>query len=215
MKESGRYDTSGLIEAQFEPGSRGRVLKNLLGIKSKSAMDQAEAEELKRAVDALVRACDKSHWFTALDVCKIHKVWMGGIYQWAGKYRNVNLSKRDFTFAAASQIPILMDKFENGPLCKHTPCNFSSKDRIIQALAEVHVELILIHPFREGNGRVVRILSTLMASQAGLPLLEFDAIKGEKKKEYIEAIHAGLDSDYRPMEKVFTWVIQQTLPHHG
>jgi hypothetical protein len=39
--------------------------------------------------------------------------------------------------------------------------------------------------------------------------------KGEKKKEYIEAIHAGLDSDYRPMEKVFTWVIQQTLPHHG
>lgn len=79
MKKSSRYDTSTLIEAQFEPGSRGRVLKNLLGIKSKSAMDQVEAEALKRAVDALVRACDKSHWFTALDVCKIHKVWMGGI----------------------------------------------------------------------------------------------------------------------------------------
>jgi hypothetical protein len=36
---------SGLIEAQFEPGSHGRVLKNLLGIKNKRKMDQAEAVE--------------------------------------------------------------------------------------------------------------------------------------------------------------------------
>jgi hypothetical protein len=35
MKKSGRYDTTGLIEAQFELGSRGRVLKNFLGIKLK------------------------------------------------------------------------------------------------------------------------------------------------------------------------------------
>ena len=32
MKKGGHYDASGLIEAQFEPGSRGRVLKNLLVI---------------------------------------------------------------------------------------------------------------------------------------------------------------------------------------
>ncbi|TAK86063.1 MAG: hypothetical protein EPO20_09750 [Betaproteobacteria bacterium] len=31
------------------------------------------------------------------------------------------------------------------------------------ALAETHVELVLIHPFREGNGRIARALSTLMA----------------------------------------------------
>ena len=41
-KISGRYDISGLIEAQFEPGSRGRVLKNLLGRKRKRDMDEAE-----------------------------------------------------------------------------------------------------------------------------------------------------------------------------
>jgi len=35
MKKGGHYDASGLIEAQFEPGSRGRVLRYLLGIKSK------------------------------------------------------------------------------------------------------------------------------------------------------------------------------------
>jgi hypothetical protein len=44
MKKPSRYDTSTLIEAQFEPGSRGRVLKNLLGIKSKREMDRVVQE---------------------------------------------------------------------------------------------------------------------------------------------------------------------------
>ncbi len=39
-KESGRYDVSELVEAQFEPDSRRRVLKNLLGIKRKREMDR-------------------------------------------------------------------------------------------------------------------------------------------------------------------------------
>jgi len=44
-KDKSRYDTSGLIDGQFEPGPGGRVLKNLLGIKRKREMDQVEARE--------------------------------------------------------------------------------------------------------------------------------------------------------------------------
>lgn len=46
MKKSKRYDTSHLIEDQPEPGSRGRVLKNKLGITSKREMDRHEKETL-------------------------------------------------------------------------------------------------------------------------------------------------------------------------
>jgi cell filamentation protein len=61
----------------------------------------------------------------------------------------------------------------------NTPCNFKDRTEILHALAETHIELVLIHPFREGNGRVARILSTLMALQAGLPLLDFGLITVE------------------------------------
>jgi len=44
MKKPNRYDTSHLIETQFEPSSRGRVLRNLLGIKSKRKMDRVVQE---------------------------------------------------------------------------------------------------------------------------------------------------------------------------
>jgi cell filamentation protein len=49
-KIADRYDASGLVEAQFEPGSRRRVLKNLLGIKRKREMDRLEGLEQLRAL---------------------------------------------------------------------------------------------------------------------------------------------------------------------
>jgi cell filamentation protein len=214
MKKGGHYDAWDLIEAQFEPGSHGRVLKNLLGIKSKREMDQVEAQEQFRALEELIRIYDQDHRFTAADMRRIHKIWLGSIYAWAGQYRRVNLSKGDFPFAAANQISRLMMELEKGPLREYTPCRFTGMSEIARAIAVVHTELLLVHPFREGNGRAARLLAILMALQAGLPPLDFGGIKGRKRQEYFAAVQAGLDRDYKPMEKVFGAVIRRTRRVH-
>lgn len=211
MKKTGRYSTSNLVEDQFEPGSDGRVLKNLLGITTVEEMDRVEAEALELTMDQLVRIYDEEHLFTALDICKIHKLWLGNIYEWAGKYRNVNISKGNFPFAAAMQIPSLMSKLEKDSLSRYTPCKGMERGALIKPLAVVHAELVLIHPFREGNGRIARILSSLMALQAGLPLLDFSTIEGEKKEAYFAAVRAVLERDYKPMGKIFEEIIRKTI----
>lgn len=104
-----------------------------------------------------------------------------------------------------------MSEFEKKVLHEYTPCRFNSRDKVVEALAAVHTELVLIHPFREGNGRVARLLSILMAIQSGLPPMDFSGIAGRKKKEYIAAIHAGMARNYDPMEKIFKYVIRRTL----
>ncbi len=215
MRQKGKYDTAGLPEAQSEQGSRGRVLRNLRGITSKREMDRAEAQEQLRALRELIAIYGVGHRFTAADVCKIHKVWLGDIYEWAGNYRQVNISKGGFLFAAANHVPRLMAEFEKGPLWKYTPCTFASHEEIATALAVAHAELVLIHPFREGNGRVARMLAVLMALQSGLPLLDFSDIRGKKKTEYFAAVQAGMDQDYGPMTKAFNDVIRRTLRTHG
>ena len=211
MKKSGRYDVSKLVEAQFEPGSRGRVLRNLLGIKPKREMDQVEARELRRALEELIRTYDQQHRFTEADIRKIHKIWLAPIYAWAGQYRNVNLAKGEFPFAAAREVPRLMGEFEKGPLHQFTPCRLPSREEVVRAIAVVHTELMLIHPFREGNGRVGRVLAILMALQAGVPPLDFGSITGRKRQEYFAAVRAGMDRNYEPMEKIFSGVIRRTL----
>lgn len=79
-----------------------------------------------------------------------------------------------------------------------------------RALAEVHAELILVHPFREGNGRLARLLALLMALQAGLPPLDFSPLSGHGKRAYIAGIHAALGRDYAPLAAMFTRVIERS-----
>ena len=209
-----RYDAQG-IEAEFEPGSRGRVLRNLTGIRSVGAMSRAESAALLSAQDRLVDTFSLDHRFTANDICKMHRIWLGKIYSWAGEYRNVNIAKGDFHFAAAAQVPRLMTQLERQELVRHTPCGYTNHDEIANALAVVHAELILIHPFREGNGRCARLLALLMGLQAGLPPLDFGGLSGKGKRNYIAAIHAAVGSDYAPMTAVFSDVVRRSLRRHG
>lgn len=91
-----------------------------------------------------------------------------------------------------------MGRFEVEQLQKYTPCKFEHQEDVIKALAEVHTELALIHPFREGNGRCSRILASIMALQAGLPVLDFSVISGVMKSDYFSAIQLGMDRNYKP-----------------
>jgi cell filamentation protein len=211
MKKSGRYKTSDLLEAQYEPGSRGRVLLNLHGIKSKREMDRVEAEAHIRALRKFLAMFRRDHRFSSTDIVRMHRIWLGDIYEWAGKYRQVNISKGGFPFAVASQIPRLMHELEKGPLRIHTPCLFTEEAAVVEALAVVHTELVLIHPFREGNGRLARMLATVMAVQAGYPPLDFGGIRGKKKQAYFAAIQAGMDRNYETMKRIFSEVLGRTV----
>ena len=210
MTPPDRYDTSTLAEDQFEPGSDGTVMKNLLNITSREEMEIIETEHLWRAQTQLLGEIEPDQKLTARELRAMHRLWLGPIYPWAGEYRQVNISKSGFTFAMAHTIPSSMTTFEREQLGRHTPCQFASQDEIAHSLAEVHTELMLIHPFREGNGRIGRLLATLMGLQAGLPPLDFSDLAGESREEYFGAVRAGLDRDYRPMTKLFADVIRRS-----
>jgi len=206
-----RYTTSHLPEDQYEPGSNGTVLRNQLGITSLAEMEHEEEVRFERLMEEAAGHFDRDHCFTVRDILWLHKTWLDGVYSWAGTYRSVNIGKAGFMFAAAAHLPELMRQFENDQLARLTPCRFEHREEVVAALAEVHVELVLIHPFREGNGRIARLLSVLMALQAGLPPLDFSELQGGKRDEYFAAVQAGMNRDYKPMERIFRGIIERTL----
>ena len=55
------------------------------------------------------------------------------------------------------------------------------------------------------------MLSTLMALQAGLPLLDFSPVAGRRKRDYFAAVQAGMDRNYEPMARIFPEVIEVSL----
>lgn len=94
-------------------------------------------------------------------------------------------------------------------LRRRTPCGSAADATVARSMAEVHAELILIHPFRDGNGRVARLLDLLMASQAGLPSMDLRALARGGKRKYVLAIHAAMSRDYVPLEALFASAIER------
>jgi len=209
-KMADRYTATG-AEAEFEPGSRRRVLRNLLGIRSIREMEKMESEELLATTRRAIEGTNADQRFTADHIRYLHRAWLEKVYPWAGQYRSVNISKGDFPFAAASQIPRLMEKLEAEQLREYTPYRAAPVgDEVALGLAAVHVELVLIHPFRDGNGRWARLVATLMALQAGLPPLDFSGVKGRERLRYFAAVHAALAGNLAPMMFVFERIIART-----
>lgn len=212
-KEIDRYKIS--ENESYEPGSNDCVLKNSFEITSKAIMDQIEARELERATLSALWQFDESHRFRVSDICALHALWLGEVYPFAGQFRSVNMAKSNFRFAASNRIAYCMEKFEQEFLAKYTPCHDMKLDELTYALAVIHVEFILIHPFREGNGRIGRLLAVLMALQAKQPLLIFDEIDQTANpqgfKDYIVAIHAGVGCDYLPMQLIFERILEGSV----
>lgn len=200
-----RYDALGNPEAQFEPGSDGAVLRNKLGIINVAELNDIELDLLIQLYDVIPQEVEQDQRLTSLDLQHWHRRWLGNVYEWAGEYRTVNLGKGDFQFAAAGQIGRLMQTLDRDFLSRYTPCVGMSDEKLVEAIAIVHVELILIHPFREGNGRISRLLANVMAMQAGRPELDF-SLWDKQKPVYFTAIQAGLD-DYAPMKALVRQVI--------
>jgi cell filamentation protein len=174
-------------------------------------MERRESGALLRATERLIDVTRTDQRLDANDVRAMHRIWLGDIYEWAGEYRHVNIAKGGFMFAAANRVPRLMRDFSSGPLTEYTPCNFSSVEMQARALAVVHAELVLIHPFRDGNGRCARLLSLLMGLQGGWPGLDLGSPRGTENRRYVRAIHAALVKDYAPMESVFRRMIERAF----
>jgi cell filamentation protein len=182
------------------PNSQDEILPNKLGLTNLSDINLAEFEGFLKAEIMLSEALTMRTKFSVSYILKIHKLALSHLYSFAGKFRDVNISKGGFPFAAARFLGDNMQHFEIEILNK-LPKIYTEKQELIADIARVHTELLLIHPFREGNGRTARILANLMSRKAGYDSLKFERIGGVEFENYILAIQAATDNEYSLMER--------------
>lgn len=202
-----RYQVSGW-QNSYQEGSDGEVLKNKLDIISRDDMNHAELMLLRKLYISVLQPPPQGR-ITVRLIREWHRRWLGNVYAWAGYERSVNMSKDGFPFAAADRISALLEDFDRRYLARYTPCVGMRRSDLIDAIAVTHVEFILIHPFREGNGRISRLLADVMAVQAGAGSLDY-SLWESNRASYIQAIQTGLMGDYQPMK---TWV-ERIVPEY-
>ena len=123
------------------------ALENKLGITDSAELAREEEKISKKKALWLFESGTldslKAGTFAALQ--EIHKCLFEELYDFAGKIRTVNLAKGNFRFAPVMYLEMALGNIEKMPQ--------STYDEII----EKYVEMNVAHPFREGNGRSIRI----------------------------------------------------------
>ncbi len=104
---------------------------------------------------------------------QIHAFLFGGLYDFAGQIRDVNISKGGFAFAAAAYLPQTLSQIEQMP------------DGTFDEIADKYVEMNVAHPFREGNGRATRIWLDQMLKRSLKMCVDWSKID---KRSYLYAM---------------------------
>lgn len=108
---------------------------------------------------------------------QIHAYIFGGLYDFAGKMRTVNIAKGGFQFAMVHYLPATLKTIERMP------------ENTFDEIVNKYVEMNVAHPFREGNGRSTRIWLDLMLKKHLGQCIDWSSVN---KKAYLEAMTASV-----------------------
>lgn len=130
----------------------GKVLEKILGVSVSTALARTEERASKTKALALfdLGVLDTLEVGTFNGLSAIHRYLFEEIYDFAGTIRTVNIAKGGFRFASPLYLETALTKID--------AMRQSSFDEII----EKYIEMNVAHPFREGNGRSMRIWLDMM-----------------------------------------------------
>ncbi len=158
----------------------------------------AEEAALAKAYETLLHEVRIDTPMTCDLLLHIHGRIFSDLYAWAGRWRTVTISKPGITWPPPMFVPRAMDDFERSFLQRHPAKSLTDDEQFCEAVAEIQGEFLVVHPFREGNARTIKLLSDLLAAQTGRPLLVYDQSDAGQAK-YIIAASQAFNRNYRPM----------------
>lgn len=146
------------------------VLRNVLDIKDEKTLDLIEAEQSRANMMLLYeRGFDN---FTPEGLKEIHRFLFGDIYDWAGKFRIINIEKREKLLAGRSVWYSNDDCIEDDLAdifrdILSREWEGMSRENFVSELVRCFARIWQIHPFREGNTRAVVMMLTFFVEHYG------------------------------------------------
>lgn len=123
---------------------------------------------------------DKIEVGTVKGLCDIHAYLFGGLYDFAGKVRRLNISKGGFRFANCLYLDAILPVIEKMP------------ESTFEEIIAKYVEMNIAHPFMEGNGRAGRIWLDMMLKKRLGRVVDWAAVD---KAAYLQAMERSPVND--------------------
>ncbi len=177
------------------------IPKNKLNIKNINELNEIEIIKYRNLYEEYI---DKLPSLISIKYFKrIHLYFFSDIYSWAGKIRKVKISKGNITFCYPQYIEKEMSNWTSKYGNTNNILNMN-KEAFAKYLAEMKTEFLIIHPFREGNGRLIRFVMDMLAYNNGYDLIwkNYNFTIKKREKYFLAMKKALLEKDYTDIEKI-------------
>ncbi|SDH59800.1 cell filamentation protein [Actinokineospora alba] len=178
------------------------VLLNLLGIADRPTLIEVE-RDLAFLRDQSLRRRPPPGSFDFAHLCDYHRHLFGDIYAWAGTPRHVDIARDVSPFAHWRYIEQSLTSLLAALRKEKLLADLDRAD-FLDRFTFYFVEVNVIHPFREGNGRTQRAFFRHLAAHVGWDM-DISRVTGER---YIEGCKAGMVGDLRPLTDLFDTVLR-------
>ena len=187
------------------------------GIIPRSQLLPLEAEGVARGLEFV--GAGEAFPITSQAILNLHEVAFGPIFDWAGKWRTVDVTFGNLEGPKPSEVPILIEDFcrDLAERLKHLPPQSDSDNflrELVGLLAWVQHHFVVIHPFNDYNGRIARLLTNALLQHLDLPLVEIAAGSEEDRKRYVEAMREADRHNFADLESLLSDALKEALQKH-
>ena len=151
------------------------IPKNRLGVTEPDLLHEVEEALLQQAYQIFIDELQPATRFDEAYFKSLHRRTFASLYDWAGEYRTVDMSKGSSLFCRGEYLPVesqrLFQRLEQEGFLKQSA--EWPKQTFAERLAHFQCDAIALHPFYELNGRITRLFFDLIAVYNGYGPIDY------------------------------------------
>ena len=185
------------------------------GIIPRSQLIPLEIEGIKRAWDFIIKSRTGIPLTTA-SLKRVHKVGFGWIFpEYGGQFRKIEVKVSKHSPPKSYLVPQLTEDFVKDlkVRLRYLPKINADKfiDELVGLIAWAHHRFLWIHPFKDYNGRIGRLLINIILLNLDLPPIELQVDTPAGRKKYIDALQQADAGSYEKLEKLIRSALEETI----
>lgn len=190
-------------EDSTRPVDSTRYFETTKGLKTYSEVYEDLAVAIATKIEEIIASDPDEINITPEWICKIHKDIAGSLFpDWAGRFRDVNVQVGSHTPPPYYEVPVFVRLY-----CEDMKTRLSHAEKDVKEIAELLAwadwRFQWIHPFKDFNGRVGRILLSAILFKLRLPPAKTVSVDPSERKQYLSSLRYADSGDMSPLSQIW------------
>ncbi|MFH1212275.1 MAG: Fic family protein [Candidatus Woesearchaeota archaeon] len=182
-----------------------RYFETAQGILARPQVSEILAVSVAKSIESIINLTPGKIHITPEWICKLHNDIAGSLFpEWAGRFRDVNVTVGTHNPPPYYEVPVHTRLYCEDLIAR---LSFALREKNIEKISETLAfadwRFQWIHPFRDFNGRVGRIILTAVLFKLTLPPAETASVEPEEKEKYLNALRTADKGDLSILAEIW------------